>query len=711
MIAWRLFGDLLFALNQNQLDRSGDGFKNYFAFAWQYKYEGGLWFSGMQYPYGDLLSYADGQPAITLPLIGLKKMGLDFSGYELLVVQILPVLGLFLGAYFLHKILRHYQMPDWWTVVTVIFCLALSPQLFRFNAHFALGYTFCFPSIWYLLICYKESRIKNINYILISIVALLIYAFIHPYHLLIGSFFLLAFFFIEILSKRIHWSVFSSAVIPVLLYLYINSGLDIYADRPQNPWGAWEYKAEAADFFPFYGWFARLFSGVLETRTSYHEGYNYLGVLIFICPLIWISIRFKKPSTKKANIESYYFLASILVLLFACGLHIFITGHKILDWIPMMKQFRALGRFSWPFYYVGFVTLSVFFYMVIHQAKSPILRSSLIALVLGLWCLDFWFYTKAFNKNMNKYKAPNELYSNKEVNDIVKASTYDAKDFQAILPLPVSMEGAEKITPADNWFSKTRAIPYAFQSGLPIIGAYMSRTSLSNILSQYQLGSSSYVTKTLVKDLPSQKDFLIVIGKEVEAEYADLLAMGYYLGESKEVKVYGINTASLDQARKLPDMNLDNKSPMYYNGYNEQKNTGLYSQGAVKINGLTKIAGPVSLNDVSSDSLTMSLWTKIEPNHSTTAFFSIYIKDANQKTLQIINYRDLDIPRCEVIDNWIQLKKNIEIPSGADFLDWNITADLLHIDHAIISESKDSFRIKLDSNFVVYNHYIAEVSN
>ena len=55
-----MMGNILFKLNEVQMDRSGDGFKNYFAFAWQYKHEDGLFFEGMQYPYGDLLAYADG---------------------------------------------------------------------------------------------------------------------------------------------------------------------------------------------------------------------------------------------------------------------------------------------------------------------------------------------------------------------------------------------------------------------------------------------------------------------------------------------------------------------------------------------------------------------------------------------------------------------------------------------------------------------------
>ena len=86
-ICYAFLKDDLFKLHHIQLDFSGDGMKNYFAVAYQYKQEKVMWFEGMQYPYGDLLLYADGQSAFVAILVGLKKIGIDFSGYELLMVQ------------------------------------------------------------------------------------------------------------------------------------------------------------------------------------------------------------------------------------------------------------------------------------------------------------------------------------------------------------------------------------------------------------------------------------------------------------------------------------------------------------------------------------------------------------------------------------------------------------------------------------------------
>jgi len=711
-ICYRLFGDILFKLNDTQLDRSGDGFKNYFAFAWQYKHEKGLWFEGMQYPYGDLLTYADGQPAILLPLIGLKKLGLDFSGHELFVIQLLPILAFFLGAYFLHKIIRAYKVPQWWTVISVLGCMALSPQLYRFNAHFALAYIFCFPSIWYALLLLEKKKLNSYSFIPIVGILLLVYAYIHPYHLLIGSIFLLAYFFIKLFRKEIMWAVLAAGLLPIIIYLILNNVVDPYMDRPQNPWGSWHYKTEIGDLFPFYGWYAGIMDGFISIRSSYNEGYAYLGILFFGAPfLLYKNWKSKKESNQGDLDFSDFIWAALLVLVFSMGIHILITNHKILDWVSALKQFRALGRFAWPFYYIGFIGLSVLFYRWTIQLKSKPLQYFIISMVIIMWALDGNFYMRHFNKNMKQYKAPNELYSNLHVAQVLDKANLDIKQFQAIMPIPISMEGAEKVTPADNWFSKTQAIPFAFQSGLPMIGAYMSRTSLSRILKQYQLCSSNYIQKEILDDLESPKDLLIVIGNEDTLAYNDLIKQGYLIGHTKETMILGMPISVLKQTSKINIDSLEfSERPLYYNNYSENQNQGLKSNGILEIDNFTQITN-VQVDTLINQSLTLSFWFRIDENHSSVPKLNITIKDQKQNVVKSINYRDLDIHRCEVLNNWIQLKRDIIIPENAFLLDWNIDAENLSIDHPLITKSENVFWHKLNESYIIYDHYIAETIN
>jgi len=704
-----MMGNIVFQLNDIQLDRSGDGFKNYFAFAWQYKNEDGLFFRGMQYPYGDLLAYADGQPLISLLFVGLKKIGVDLSGCELFIVQGLPILGIAIGFFFLHKIIRHYNIPVGWSIITVIACTILSPQIFRFNAHFGLAYIFCFSSIWYLYIKYQCQEIKPIAYYLLTCILLFAYAYLHPYHLLIGSVFLLAVFTIELLHKKINWVILVSAVTPLVLFLVVNNYIDPYIDRPKNPYGAWQYKTEFSDLVPFYGWYKELFIEKISVRTTLNEGYGYLGILTFLFPFILILKKSTKPIGSETNnrFPTKALWASILVLAFAMGIHLLLTNHQILDWISSLRQFRALGRFVWPFYYVGFISLSIFAYRTISRLSNKYISTFFLTFIASMWAYDGLNYTQQFRKGIQKYSAPNQLQNNNDIADAIGQSI-NVDDYQAILALPVSTEGAEKFLPKDNWFTKTQSMPFAYQSGLPIIGAYMSRTSLSRILKQHQISSSQYVKKDIIDDLPNAKKILTLIADVDTSLFSDLIERSTYLARTHNVNIYSSTIESLSQLTYVQKDSLTTyETPISYNNFENDSNQGLFSEGSSIVNG-RKILADINTKGINGKALSLSVWRRIDDDDSTLPLLTILLKDDKQNTISDIQYRDNSMKRMEVIDNWVQLKYELTIPKGASQLIWSIEAEKLHIDHSLITHTDSSHWIPLSENRVIYKHYIAQ---
>ena len=708
-ILYHMMGNILFQLNDIQLDRSGDGFKNYFAFAWQYKNEDGLFFSGMQYPYGDLLAYADGQPLFSLLFVGLKKIGLDLSGYELFIVQGLPILGIAIGFFFLHKIIRHYNIPIVWTIITVIACTFLSPQIFRFNAHFGLAYIFCFSSIWHLYIKYQCQETKPLGFYLSTSILLFAYAYLHPYHLLIGSIFLLAVFAIELLNRKLNWVILASSITPLVLFLIVNNFIDPYIDRPKNPFGAWQYKTEFSDLVPFYGWYKEIFTEKISVRTTLNEGYGYLGILMFLFPFLWIL----KKSNKSIRSESdnrfptKALWASILVLAFAMGLHLLLTNHRILDWIPSLRQFRALGRFVWPFYYVGFISLSIFTYRTISQFSNKYISTFLLTFIASLWAYDGLNYTQQLRKGIQKYSALNQLQKNKDIANALGQSI-NIDDYQAILPIPVSTEGAEKFFPQDSWFTKTQAMPFAYQSGLPIIGAYMSRTSLSRILRQHQISSSRYVKKDIIDDLPNKKKILSLIADVDTSLFSDIIERSTYIARTHNVNIYSSTIKSLSELTYVEKDSLTSyEPPISYNNFENDSNQGFFSEGSGIVNG-KKILADINTKALRGNTLNLSVWRRIDDDDSTLPLLTIILKDDKQNTISDIQYRDSSMKRMEVINDWVQLKYKLTVPKDAIQLIWSIEAEKLHIDHSLISRTNSSHWIPLSENRVIYNHYIAQ---
>lgn len=697
-----MMGDILFHLNTTQLDRSGDGFKNYFTFGYHYKYGNGLWFEGMQYPYGDLLMYADAQPSVLLPLKLFQSLGIDVSSWLLGIVQILPILSIIIAGILLHKIMRHYNTPEIWTYITVSACLALSPQLHRFNAHFALGYLFCIPLIWHLLLKYDKQELSKISFALLTALSLLIFGFIHPYHILICALFLLAWVFIKVFLKKFEWLVLLAALIPIVSFMLINSALDPFDGRPENPYGVWDYKTEVSDLLPFYGWFSALFEGKFSIRNYYSEGYAYLGILIFIVPFLFV---YQKIKGVKIQLHNSYLGAALLMLLFGMGIHLLLTNKMILEWLPPLKQFRSLGRFSWAFYYVGFISFSAYFYKWVSRVKLLPLRMGILCFVFLFWTADALAYGQFFKKLIQQYKAPNTLVEDKEIWNVLQNNNINASEFQAILPLPLSTEGAEKFTGKDDWFVKTHTIPFAYQTGLPLFGAYMSRTSLPNIFKALAIGGSRYTDKEIAQDINSDKSILLAINKEDTKIFSDITQHAVFIDSTKALLLYKILPSALFQQ---DFMNVDTltDSALYYKDYQESE--GLLSSGAIQLENDNLILAENVLIPDTSKILTASIWSKIDTDAQAIPVFEMVFMNTAKEEIKNVTYRDTDLKRTEVLNNWIQFKHEINIPEKAKYIEWRVKGGNILFDHALITVDNALFIQALSNEYFIYDHCIAK---
>ncbi len=135
-------GSRLWNLNDVQFDQSGGGLKNYYTFAYQYRYQSDLKFDGFLYPYGDLTIYADSQIAVVGFLQSLRTFSIDLTDYLLFILNLLPLLSFFIGGVFIILILREYGLNQKYVGITALFCMALSPQVWRIQSHYALSYAF-----------------------------------------------------------------------------------------------------------------------------------------------------------------------------------------------------------------------------------------------------------------------------------------------------------------------------------------------------------------------------------------------------------------------------------------------------------------------------------------------------------------------------------------------------------------------------------------
>ena len=96
--------ELFFNLNNTLISATGDGIKNYYTVLYHIKYGSGFWFKGFAYPYGELLNFTDGQPALAYPLSLLTKAGVPVANYSLAILNGSMLLSVIVCAWFLYLI-------------------------------------------------------------------------------------------------------------------------------------------------------------------------------------------------------------------------------------------------------------------------------------------------------------------------------------------------------------------------------------------------------------------------------------------------------------------------------------------------------------------------------------------------------------------------------------------------------------------------------
>src|SRR5690606_15534166 len=151
-LLWLLFGKVLLQPGQYMFGYLEDGTKNYYTAAYFIKYNQGLWFTGLNYPFGDHITYTDNQPLFAAILNAVNQHITPIWQHTIGIYNVLMLGSLVACAVFLFLILRELKLPVWYAVFVAIIIAFLSPQMFRIRAHYALGYAFFIPMFWYFLI-------------------------------------------------------------------------------------------------------------------------------------------------------------------------------------------------------------------------------------------------------------------------------------------------------------------------------------------------------------------------------------------------------------------------------------------------------------------------------------------------------------------------------------------------------------------------------
>jgi len=509
----------------------GDGGKNIFTFLYHSIYGKGIWFTGMNYPYGEHIVYTDGQPLLSVTLSSFKNISI---AQALTVMGWLISLSYILSIIYIYKILLHFGLKPLVAILFAGLVGIFTPQGFRVHAHYALAYSCIIPMLFFWTISYSiHPKWKYSVYIFILGC---LFTFLHPYYMGLVALWVLSYaigYFIftktKVATKISHvLPLLTSAAFLILFITLLMKLTDPAKDRTVNPYGTLAYcttgkQILTSDFSPVWRYIKdhTTFKKVSEGG----EGYTYPGIAVIIAVLLSLAggvIKMKKKNgvpnlVSTGSFSPIWIFMAITSLLFSMGIPFIWHMEWLLDYVSFFRQFRTLGRFSWIFYYLitiyGAVIINGWYVKYLGE-KKPFIAYSVLITALVLWSYEASGYI-IFQKIKFAGSADNINVlcpvGNITWAGYLKDHHFKPADFQAVLILKFFEAGSEKLgQDYDVYTQISLGIYPSIQLHLPMIDAMMSRTSWSVAEKQVKLLAGSYVHKPILDDIKNDKPFLLL---------------------------------------------------------------------------------------------------------------------------------------------------------------------------------------------------------
>ncbi len=554
IMLFTFYGEVLLHANSYLFSSTGDGMKNYFALLFHLKHDSDLvHFQGMNYPFGDMMFYTDGNPLLFMILDSLSILFPRVNEYAVGIYNISVLLSLPLGALFISLIFHRFEVHGWINGLFSLAIIMFSPQISRWGGHMTLGYVWVIPaSIHFMLGTRLNSRKL---YSCLGLFVTLGAAFLlHPYLAVISAALILATLFFDLLkqlpttltSYQLPLYTLIGTLAPLFIYMVSIKLLDPFDGRSTKPFGFYHYHAELGSVFlpphgPIKAFLVPIFEFFKFTYSEYaYEGISYIGLVGVLFCLVFIYGSIRRKSVFSNPLLGSIFFSSILLLLFALCLPFRFGGvfYKLADSVDLIRQFRGLGRFAWPFTYLTCMFSLLYFYN--WAKKSAQLKRFILPVVLALVVLlealpGHRMVSKKIQEGENSFAhLPAELEG------------MEWEQYQSILSVPAFRIGSEYMMHevSDNHLSANFLLSY--HTGLPLMSSMMGRTSVPITLMQAQLLEPNVMDKEIWTHLNQQKNFLLIVDPssltKTEQRLVDRgAALGSFMGHA----LYSLTYASL----------------------------------------------------------------------------------------------------------------------------------------------------------------------
>lgn len=549
LLCWLRFPDFFSAGNSRYIEPYGDGFKNYAVLEYHVAHDTAYSrYGGMNYPYGEHIVSADGQPFLANILLWLKKLGLPAQNYLPGAIHAALLLSIILAVVALFVLLRQLGLKHYFAGPAALGLVFLAPQLARMGAHYGLAQVAALPLLFLGLYHYRQ--VPALGRSLLIAMILFIFSLFHFYFFaLLGAVILLWHIFeplfdgssaISLRRRLVYLAV--QFGLPLLFFVFWLFAGDPVTDRSDQPWGFFHYRSRPDGLLmslaqPHWAWINR---HILHLGTPEFEAINYLGIPAMLC-LILMALHFlSKRAVRLSPAGTYLSIllaVSTVLLIFSFGFPFTLPGFRdLFEFTGPIKQFRSIGRFSWPFYFAA--NLAAVFWFSRYRQKY-------FLLVLGVLLAEAYFFQRKLDVQLDEVTG---LEGGKKLTEL---SGIRVADYQAILTIPYYNVGSDNFWWSPEGFILQKSLFLGIESGLPVTSALSSRTSLGQSWEQMQLASPPYREPALLEKFPDQRPLLVLWDEQqysLEAEkYAHLLPDLKPLYEEQRLKIFSLGLESFRQ--------------------------------------------------------------------------------------------------------------------------------------------------------------------
>ncbi len=712
--------------------KSVDPLKSYYNFSYYLKHDSGIKHDGINYPYGDHLQYINSHPLYVTVLKFIDKHIYPIANFGVAILNLSMIFSFLIAMPFLYLILRRFKLPAWYSIIVALLIGFMNPQFDRIHGHFEMVYWFFIPMFWYLLIRWKEDSNKWLWGSLLVLIGC-IGGFISAYFAAFYAIFLFAVLIAEVWINRkelnsyykIGVKLLLLAIVPILMVKGLVGLTDWVDDRPYNPWGFYVFHSTIPSvFFPSNYPFKELLN------LSYQwEGRAYIGLpAAFVALSIIISFSLRFIKNKRFELPAFfsnktfhtYLIAATLVLLFSMCFPFKWGFGFLLDLLPPVKQFRALGRFTWIFYYVFTIFSAYLIYQLFNwlkETKKNILGILVLSLVFILWGIDA-------NKNILRatrglFNKNDKLINNDDefLGRFVEAGINPGQ-FQAIFTLPYSSTCGDKLLFERGMTAFGEGMKCSYHTGIPLIQSFSPRLSFSQALSSIQLLADSAIFKSRLDDMNQKPVLLVCTKQELNEQEKNLTSKANVFWEDKYITMSTLPVSAFKTDHNnwknsvdsiTPKLNCENgictdinHRAIYHNSFENLKSENSFcGEGA-----LFKRRGEVEVFNgkmhVDSGKVEISFWL----------YFDTRQYDMPQPILRAFDNKGEEVLKMkfnnrevhDVYQNWVRISKDIDVRND---LTYQITAKgkYITIDDLLIKPVESNVLINKFKNKQLFNNF------